>query len=161
METNLGDPGLFKGTSAVEELLVSRLGTLYHAPGAAGYATSGGTESNIQALRIARGHGTGPRQNVVLPESVHFSFKKACDILCLEMRTVPLDSEYRMDADLARKAIDEHTCGIVGVAGTTEYGMVDPIEDLGEIARDHGIFFPCRCRIRGSCDSLPGETYTL
>ena len=42
METNLGDPGLFKGTADIEQTLISRLGTLFHAPGACGYATSGG-----------------------------------------------------------------------------------------------------------------------
>ena len=54
METNLGDPGLFPGTMALEQLLVRRFGDLFHCPGAGGYATSGGTESNIQALRLAK-----------------------------------------------------------------------------------------------------------
>ena len=54
-------------------------------PDAYGYATSGGTESNIQALRIAKACRKKEKPNVVLPESVHFSFKKACDMLCLEM----------------------------------------------------------------------------
>ncbi len=54
METNLGDPGLFPGTAALERLLIERFGTLFHLPEAGGYATSGGTESNIQALRLAK-----------------------------------------------------------------------------------------------------------
>ena len=54
MEANLGDPGLFPGTTSIERLLVSRLATLFHCPDAGGYATSGGTESNIQALRLAK-----------------------------------------------------------------------------------------------------------
>jgi tyrosine decarboxylase/aspartate 1-decarboxylase len=141
METNLGDPGLFTGTADIEQLLVSRLGTLFHAPDAHGYSTSGGTESNIQALRIAKECKKKDQPNVVLPESVHFSFKKACDMLCLDMRTVPLDDHYRMDPGAAEEAIDENTCCLVGVAGTTEYGMVDPIEKLGRIAMDHDLFF--------------------
>lgn len=141
METNLGDPGLFKGTADIEQALISRLGTLFHEPGACGYATSGGTESNIQALRMAKACKKKQRPNVVLPESVHFSFRKACDMLGIDMHTVPLDEGYRMDAGLAENAVDEDTCCIVGVAGTTEYGMIDPIQELGKIAMEHNLFF--------------------
>ncbi|MCQ8893745.1 MAG: tyrosine decarboxylase MfnA [Methanolinea sp.] len=140
METNLGDPGLFPGTSSLEALLVERIGSLFHLPGACGYATSGGTESNIQALRIAKCLSRLSRPNVIVPESAHFSFQKACDILGLEMRTAPLDSGYRMDAGEVPSLIDQNTCAIVGVAGTTEYGVVDPIGALSDIALDHDIF---------------------
>lgn len=142
METNLGDPGLFPGTTALEQLLVKRFGDLFHCPGAGGYATSGGTESNIQALRLAKAlrHDAGC-PNIVVPASAHFSFKKACDILCLEMRKAPLNEDHRMDADKAAELIDKNTVALVGVAGTTEYGMVDPIADLAKIADQHHLFF--------------------
>jgi tyrosine decarboxylase/aspartate 1-decarboxylase len=141
METNLGDPGLFPGTMSLEKLLVRRFGSLFHAPEAGGYATTGGTESNIQALRLARAlrHDI-PDPNVVVPESAHFSFKKACDILGLTMRRTPLKKDYRMDADAAAGLVDNNTIALVGVAGTTEYGMVDPIADLAKIARQHDLF---------------------
>lgn len=141
METNLGDPGLFPGTSSLERLLIERFGTLFHHKEAGGYATSGGTESNIQALRLAKAlrHTTCP--NVIVPESAHFSFKKACDLLCLEMRTVPLGPDKRMKADTAAELVDTNTIAMVGVAGTTEYGMVDPIADLAKIAYQHDVFF--------------------
>jgi tyrosine decarboxylase/aspartate 1-decarboxylase len=142
METNLGDPGLFPGTTSIEQLLVSRLATLFHCPDAGGYATSGGTESNIQALRLAKVLKPGVKSpNVIVPESAHFSFKKACDILGLGMRRVPLGKDFRMDADAAAEFIDAGTIALVGVAGTTEYGMVDPIEDLSRIAGQHDLFF--------------------
>ena len=79
--------------------------------------------------------------NIVVPESAHFSFKKACDLLCLEMRTVPLGEDYRMDGQKAAEQIDKNTVCLVGIAGTTEYGMVDPIADLARIAVAHDIFF--------------------
>ena len=142
METNLGDPGLFPGTYALERLLIRRFGSLFHCPDAGGYATSGGTESNIQALRLAKVQKSGTASpNVIVPESAHFSFKKACDILGLEMRRAPLRKDYRMDAEKAAGLVDRHTIAIVGVAGTTEYGMVDPIADLAEIAQQDGLFF--------------------
>jgi len=142
METNLGDPGLFPGTASLERLLIQRLGTLFHDEGAGGYATSGGTESNIQALRLAKVlKNEIAYPNIVIPESAHFSFKKACDLLCLELRTVPPDGHFRMDAEKAAEQIDRNTVCLVGIAGTTEYGMVDPIADLAQIARAHDLFF--------------------
>lgn len=142
METNLGDPGLFPGTMALEQLLIRRFGGLFHGPEAGGYATSGGTESNIQALRLAKVRRSDSAQpNVIVPGSAHFSFKKACDILGLEMRRVPLTKDFRMDADLAAEQVDRNTVALVGVAGTTEYGMVDPITALGKIACQDDLFF--------------------
>ncbi|MGB7993403.1 tyrosine decarboxylase MfnA [Methanoregula sp.] len=140
METNLGDPGLFPGTAALERLLIERFGTLLHHKEAGGYATSGGTESNIQALRLAKAIKPVTYPNVVLPESAHFSFKKACDLLSLEMRTVPTGPDHRMLANAAAEVIDKNTICLVGIAGTTEYGMIDPIEALAKIAYQHDIF---------------------
>ncbi len=141
METNLGDPGLFPGTAALERLLIERFGTLFHKKDAGGYATSGGTESNIQALRLAKALRHPARPNVVVPESAHFSFKKACDILNLEMRSVTLGPDKRMPADKAAEIIDKNTICMVAVAGTTEYGMVDPIAGLAKIADQQDVFF--------------------
>jgi len=139
IESNLGDPGLFAGTAEIETLLIEELGSLLHLPGVCGYATSGGTESNIQALRIAGKAKPVASPNVVVPESAHFSFEKACDLLGMEMRTVPSDGGYRMDADAAAGFIDDHTIALVGIAGTTEYGVVDPIDRLAELALERDI----------------------
>lgn len=142
METNLGDPGLFPGTASLERRLIERIGTLFHLPAAGGYATSGGTESNIQALRLAREQRKEVQSpNIVVPESAHFSFRKACDILCLEMRTVAMDQNLRMDLADAESKIDDNTICLVGIAGTTEYGMVDPVADLAAIAAERELFF--------------------
>jgi tyrosine decarboxylase/aspartate 1-decarboxylase len=142
LETNLGDPGLFPGTASLERILIERIGTLFHLPSAGGYATSGGTESNLQALRLAKAQRSEIcSPNVIVPESAHFSFKKACDILNLEMRPVKLDRTLRMDIADAAGKIDNNTICIVGIAGTTEYGMVDPIGDIARLAADHELFF--------------------
>jgi len=138
--TNLGDPGLFPGTAGIERLLIGSLGDLLHHPGACGYATSGGTESNIQVLRMARGLKGVKNPNVVVPESAHFSFEKACDLLNIEIRTVPLDGNLRMDAEAAESQVDKNTACLVGIAGTTEYGVVDPIRALSDLAVDRDIF---------------------
>jgi tyrosine decarboxylase/aspartate 1-decarboxylase len=139
METNLGDPGLFPGTAAIDEGLVRWFGDLFHAPDASGCSTSGGTESNIQVLRFTKARKKVDNPNIIVPASAHFSFEKACRMMDIEMKVAPLDSGLRMDADATAELVDKNTCCIIGIAGTTEYGMVDPIPALGKIALDEGV----------------------
>ena len=141
MDTNLGDPGLFPGTSAIEELLIRWFADLFHAPDAGGCSTSGGTESNIQVLRFTKTQKGSENPNIIVPASAHFSFEKACRMMDINMRVAPLDAQYRMDVNAAAELIDKDTCCIVGIAGTTEYGMVDSIPALGRIAEEEGVHF--------------------
>ncbi|HKM42041.1 MAG TPA: tyrosine decarboxylase MfnA [Methanocorpusculum sp.] len=140
-ETNLGDPGLFPGTTKIEDLLIHSLGELMHHPKAGGYATAGGTESNLQAIRIAKKLKPEIKKpNIVVPASAHFSFDKTCDILGLEMRIAPYSENYRVNCEKMAEMVDKNTISIVGIAGTTEYGMVDDIREIGKIALDNDIF---------------------
>jgi len=76
METNMGDPELFPGTREVEEEAIDMVGRMLHAPLASGgRMTSGGTESNLTALWIFK--NMSGRNEVIVPESAHFSFRKA------------------------------------------------------------------------------------
>jgi tyrosine decarboxylase/aspartate 1-decarboxylase len=80
------------------------------------------------------------RPNVILPESAHFSFDKACDMLSIEMRSIPTDPCYRMDVSQIEPRIDKNTIAVIAVAGSTEYGMVDPIPDIAKLASDHQLY---------------------
>ncbi|PWR72011.1 tyrosine decarboxylase MfnA [Methanospirillum lacunae] len=139
METNLGDPGLFPGTAHVDELLIRWFGDLYHAPDAGGCSTSGGTESNIQVLRFTKAAKKSDHPNIIVPASAHFSFEKACRMMGIEMRVAPLDGQYRMDIPKTAELVDKDTCCLIGIAGTTEYGMTDPIPALGKLAEEEDI----------------------
>jgi len=139
METNLGDPGLFPGSADLDDRLIRWFAELYHEPSAGGCTTSGGTESNIQVLRFCKKTKEVKEPNIIVPASAHFSFEKACGMMDIEMRIAPVDDQYRMQTDAAGELIDSNTCCIVGVAGTTEYGMTDPIPALGKIAEQEGI----------------------
>jgi tyrosine decarboxylase/aspartate 1-decarboxylase len=143
LATNPGDPETYREVAALEERAVATLGEVAGLDPAFGYITSGGTEANIQAVRAARNLARDERRvdgtpNVVAPESAHFSFHKAADVLQVELRTVPVDDEYRADVEATAAAIDDDTALVVGVAGTTEYGRVDPIPALSDLARDAG-----------------------
>ena len=139
LETNLGDPGLFPGVSELEERVVSMLGEMLGCPEASGYVSTGGTESNIQAIRAARNEAGRKDGNIVVPASAHFSFDKIGDLLCLEVRKAELDEDLKVDLSSVESLLDERTVALVGIAGTTEYGQVDPIEGLAKLATERGI----------------------
>jgi tyrosine decarboxylase/aspartate 1-decarboxylase len=141
LATNPGDPATYEAVASLEERAIELLATLADHPtptDAAGYVTSGGTEANVQAVRSARNRHDASDVNVVVPESGHFSFHKAAEVLDVELRTVPVDGDHRTRTDAVAAAVDDATALVVGVAGSTEYGRVDPIPALTEIAHDAG-----------------------
>jgi len=137
LATNPGDPGTYATVSELEEEAVEMLGTVTGLPEPAGYITSGGTEANVQAVRIARNRADTDDPNVVAPASAHFSFRKAAEVLGVELRTAPT-VDRRADLGATKRLVDPDTVAVVGVAGSTEYGAVDPIPALADIATDAG-----------------------
>ncbi|ELY89157.1 L-tyrosine decarboxylase [Natrialba hulunbeirensis JCM 10989] len=140
LATNPGDPGTYPTISSLEDEAIELLGEVAGLDDPAGYVASGGTEANIQAVRIARERArstaaTAETPTVVMPESGHFSFQKAANVLGVDLELVPTDDDHRVDLEAVRACVDETTAMIVGVAGTTEYGRVDPIPELGDIAQ--------------------------
>jgi len=134
LETNLGDPGHFPGAARLEQEALDDLKTLLHAPRKAGARIlTGGTEANLLAMYAAR-EKTG-RRTVVLPDSAHFSFEKAARLLGMRLKHVPTTPDGHADVAAMEKAVGKDTALAVGVAGTTELGLVDPIEALARMAR--------------------------
>ena len=143
LESNLGDSGLFPGTKEMEDKVIQMVGALLGAENAFGYISTGGTESNIQAMRAIRNRKKreGMRDmNIIVPETAHFSFDKIADILSIEVRKASLDEELRVDVNSVERLIDDHTIGLVGIAGTTEFGQIDPIKELADIATAKDLF---------------------
>ena len=140
IESNLGDFGLFTGTYDIENEVISMMGDLLHASSVHGYTTTGGTESNIQALRAMRNASGMSNSNVIVPESAHFSFDKIVNMLGIDIKKAPLDNEFKVDMDSMKKLVDENTIGLVGIAGSTEFGQIDPIDEISELAVENNLF---------------------
>jgi len=138
LATNPGDPETYRSVAGLEREVVDVLGAVTGLDRPRGYVASGGTEANIQAMRAARNRADTVDPNVVAPESVHFSFQKAAEVLDIDLRTAPVDADRRADPDAMAALTDSDTALIVGVAGTTEYGRVDPIPALADLAADAG-----------------------
>ncbi len=139
---NLGDPGLFLGTTLLEEELVKDISKLFNGKNITGTFTTGGSEANLIAMRIAkklRPDITKPE--VVVPCSAHISFDKAADLLGIKLRKAKLLDNFDLDLDHFDSLINENTCGVIGIAGTTSLGLIDPIEDIGRLIEGKNIFF--------------------
>ena len=137
IETNLGDPELFKGTKELEEKAVNFIANLLHAPKEyKGIMTSGGTESNITAIWIFR--EASKKNEIILSKFAHFSFEKALSLL--KMRAKIVDGKYNMKArDFKKMASNKTCCGVV-IAGNTTYGYIDEIEEISDFCYDENIF---------------------
>jgi len=134
IESNLGNPDLYPGTKRLERVVIHQLGTLFHDPKVSGHITSGSTEANITALWVAR-KLSGTRQ-VIYPKSAHFSILKAIDLLKMEPVEVELDENYQCSMEDCEDKISDNTAAVIGIAGTTELGVIDPIERLAELCGD-------------------------
>lgn len=145
LDTNLGDPGLFKGTKQIENEVIKSIGDLLSLDNAYGNIVTGGTEANLMAIRAARNHARKYKGitdgEIIIPDSAHFSFKKAADMLNLEIVEAKLDDNYKIDVESVREAISDKTVAIVAIAGTTELGLIDPIEEISKIALENNIYF--------------------
>jgi glutamate/tyrosine decarboxylase-like PLP-dependent enzyme len=132
-----------------------------YGPGAFGVLASGGSEANLIALKCARDRAAreicnlgvragGGELTVYASEQCHFSVEKSVDILGLgrqSLRKIDTDGRFHIRVDLLRAAIErDRSAGrtpfcIVGIAGTTSTGVIDPLPELAEIARENDCWF--------------------
>ena len=128
-----------------------------------GTLTSGGSEANLIGLKCARDRAVaGARDRglrsskttgsvvVYASEQCHYSFVKSVDILGLgreNLRKIDTDERFRIRTDLLRHSVERDiaeghtpTC-VTGAAGATSTGIVDPLDELADIAREFGLWF--------------------
>jgi aromatic-L-amino-acid decarboxylase len=150
-------------TSAMIEARVSRwlCDLLNYGPKSFGTLASGGSEANLIALKCARdsvaasikdrGVRTAAGDLVIYAsEQCHYSIDKSADILGLGregLRKIPTDDRFHISPEALKEAIAKDReagrvpCCIVGVAGTTSMGVIDPLEELAEIARGNDCWY--------------------
>ena len=110
-----------------------------------GSMTSGGTESILMAIKTYRDWAEEKFPNIkepemVLPSSAHPAFEKGADYFKVKSVRVPVNSEtHRADVKAMENAINDNTIFLVGSACDFPRGVVDPISELGTIAKDRGI----------------------
>lgn len=150
------------GATLMEQKLIdwtaARLGLGAEADGV---FTSGGTQSNLMALLLARDSACAARQaqaavkhhglpddfrrlRIFASRASHFSVRKAAALLGLgydAVVAVECDRHQRMDAAaLARalaaaEAAGQWPMAVVATAGTTDFGSIDPLPEIAVLCR--------------------------
>ncbi|MFF8557150.1 pyridoxal phosphate-dependent decarboxylase family protein [Streptomyces sp. NPDC015501] len=130
----------------IEELTTAALARLVHpaAPAPDALITSGGTESNLVALLIARERAAPGALRVVTGANAHHSVHRAAWMLGLPAPAVVACRGGRIDP----AALDHVLVGLAGApllvvatAGTTDEGRIDPLAEIARIAGRHGARF--------------------
>ncbi|MEU6521832.1 lysine decarboxylase DesA [Streptomyces sp. NPDC046924] len=121
-------------------------------PSADGVFTSGGTQSNLQALLLAREEAKTDdlaTLRVLTSEVSHFSVQKSAKLLGLGPDAVvplPVDHDKRLQTvalarELARCAEDGLVpMAVVATAGSTDFGSIDPLPEIAELCAQYGVW---------------------
>jgi aromatic-L-amino-acid decarboxylase len=150
-------------TSAMIEARVIRwlCDLLNYGPHSFGTLASGGSEANLIALKCARdsvaanikdrGVRTAAGDLVIYAsDQCHYSIDKSADILGLGregVRKIATDDRFHIIPGALREAIARDRqagllpCCVVGVAGTTSSGAIDPLDQLAAIAHENDCWF--------------------
>ncbi|VAW84088.1 Pyridoxal-dependent decarboxylase [hydrothermal vent metagenome] len=148
----------------LEELSLQWMAEMFELPSnMQGLYSSGGSVANIVALGAARQHtfeqrlGIDPAQEgishpcrIYTTEASHHTIHRAAAVLGFgrnAITTIASDALGRMSPQALKKQLETDIdtsfipIAIVATAGTTSTGAIDPLKEIGEIAREHSIWF--------------------
>ena len=158
------NPLAFPSIGRMQQDVVDIAADLFHGgDDAAGFMTSGGTESLLLAVKAARNRGREERgitaSNMVIADSAHAAFHKASEYFGVEVRKIPVRADWRADVDAMAAAVDDATVLVVGSAPQYPQGVIDPIPELAALARRSRHQLPRRRlhgRVRAAVRRAPG-----
>ncbi len=122
-------------------------------PQSGGVAASGGSLSNLMALVVARyqsGLQNDPKAVLLASSEAHVSLSKAVRVMGLDaeaLQTIETNNEGQisielLESQLKRVRAEGGKCfAIVGTAGTTVRGAVDPLVELGAFCLRESLWF--------------------
>ena len=137
---NALNPTAFASLRTMENEAVSMMCDLFHGDSdCCGSMTSGGTESLLMAVKMAREWGRKTKGitegwEIVMPNTAHPGFYKGCHYFGVKIVLVDVDENYLAIPEAMEAAITDKTVMLVGSAPSYPQGVVDPIEAIGEIA---------------------------
>lgn len=136
------NPTAFNSLRKMENEVVSMVVDLLHGDKhMTGSVTSGGTESILMSMKVARDfkrvNMPGITPEVIVPVSVHPAFDKAAQYLDIKLVKVPLRDDFRVNIEEMAASINENTSMLVGSAPTFPHGVIDPIEEIAALAQKH------------------------
>jgi sphinganine-1-phosphate aldolase len=142
---NLLNPMAFQSLRRMEAEITQMAAALLHGPAeTVGAVTSGGTESILLAVAAYRDGARRRlprirRPEIIVPRTVHPAFDKAAHYFGVRLRRIDVDDDQRVDVAALERAISGATIAIVASAPQYPHGVIDPIEQVGEVATRHGL----------------------
>jgi sphinganine-1-phosphate aldolase len=108
-----------------------------------GTVTSGGSESIYNALFVyrewARKEKGISEPEMVVPTTIHPAFSKSAHYMGIKIIPVPVKDNFEADVQAMRGKINENTIAVAGSAGSYPHGVIDPFEQLSELALEFKI----------------------
>ena len=144
---NLLNPMAFKSLKRMEHEVVRMTADMLHGgPETVGSMSSGGTESILLAVKTYRDRARRKRPwirrpEMVVPRSIHVAFEKAAKYFGLRFVKVPLDEDFRVNVKALRRRIGRNTVMIAASAPQFPHGVIDPIEEIGQVALERKLPF--------------------
>jgi aromatic-L-amino-acid decarboxylase len=148
-----GVSGAAPGMSAIEHGIVRWMTSLFEmGDTASGLLLSGGSMANFTGVVAARTAKLGDdfgRGVIYVTPHTHHSVEKAARLAGFrrdQIRPVEVDQDLRMTPESLRSAISaDQAAGlapflVVGSAGTTDTGTVDPLQSVADVAADQGLW---------------------
>lgn len=168
----------------IEQKLIEWLCEQFDYPDTAdGVFTSGGTQSNTQALLLARDRcisllfdhdvqqaglpAAASRLRILCSQAAHFSIQQAASVLGLGHKAViaiPTDDQGRMQTVFLRQVLAHMQCdglipmAIVATAGTTDLGAIDPLTECAAIATENRCWLHVDAAYGGALAMLSNNT---
>ena len=134
-------PSGMKFESEIVAMTAAMLGADRTADEVVGTVTSGGTESISMAMKAYRDHSGIRHPEMVIPDSAHVAFDKAANYFGFRQVRVPVGADYRADVDAMARAVTRRTAVVVGSSPGFPHGVIDPIPELSDMARERGVGF--------------------
>lgn len=129
------------GTLSMEREAVGMMASLLGNPSASGFITTGGTESNLASMRLARNTGKQAEPEIVAPVTMHFSFRLGAELMKIKLVEVDVDDDtYLPRIEDIEKAITPRTVGLVCSAPGGSFGTLDPVEAFADLAWRKGLY---------------------
>jgi sphinganine-1-phosphate aldolase len=134
----------FPSLGQIQSEVVGWTAGMLHGPEtAAGFLTSGGTESILCGVKAARERHKAERgitaPEMIVAESAHAAFHKAAHLFGIRLHSVPVRDDWTADVDAMADLVNENTVLIVGSAPQYPQGVMDPIPEIAAVAADAGI----------------------
>jgi glutamate/tyrosine decarboxylase-like PLP-dependent enzyme len=140
---NALNPFKFKELAALTDDVVAMTSGLLNLPATGGGTmTSGGTESILMSMLVARERARLrgiERPEIVAPASAHPAYSKAAHYFGMDVVRIPLDADFRADVRAAESLLGPKTAVVIASAFSYPYGVMDPVEDLAALAAANGI----------------------